>query len=64
VGELAGVLLHALADEEPLQVGLAMPDLEVARRELGQADARLGELLLLLVPAVDDRLVEAPLPPR
>jgi hypothetical protein len=46
VGDLVEILVDALADEEPLEVELAVADLEVAG---------LGELLLLRVPAVDDR---------
>ena len=52
------VLLELLADEEPLQVGLAVAGLEVAPDELLEADIGLLELVLLRVPAVEDRLVE------
>jgi len=57
VRHLSGVLDEHLADEQPLQVGLAMPDLQVAPGELLQADPRLRQLRLLRVPALEDRVV-------
>jgi hypothetical protein len=59
MGHLAGVGIHALADEQPLKVELPLSGPEVARDQLLEADVGTAEGGLARVPVLDDGVVEA-----